>query len=109
MVFGVWRIRFRSIVPLILAHILLNAVVSIHVMKEKYDFARMAVEAGLPADFGAKVRTSPECQQIYLLTKEPTEKAVPAIIGFLANPDDIVRACATDTLVDATHMMPFLT
>ena len=57
------------------------------------------LEAGLAPDFGAKVRSSPECQQIYLLTKESPEKAVPAIIGFLASPDDAVRACATDTLL----------
>jgi membrane protease YdiL (CAAX protease family) len=98
-VLGVWRIRFRSIVPLILAHFLLNAVASIPILMVQFNFARFAAEAGLEPDFGAKVRSSPECQQIYLLAKEPPEKAVPAIIGFLANPDDYVRACATDTLL----------
>jgi len=84
---------------LIVAHILLNAVASVPILIARYDLAHLATEAGLPPDFGAKVRSSPECQQIYLLTKEPPEKAVPAIIGFLSSPDDIVSACATDTLV----------
>jgi membrane protease YdiL (CAAX protease family) len=97
-VFGIWRIRFRSIVPLILAHILLNAVGGIPLLIAEYDNARLVADVGLP-DLGAKIRASPECQQIYSLTREPTEKAVPAIIGFLASPDDIASYCAADTLL----------
>ncbi|MFZ1934930.1 MAG: type II CAAX endopeptidase family protein [Thermoguttaceae bacterium] len=99
MVLGAWRIRFRSIVPIILAHIFLNSVGSLPILMEKYDFARLGEAAGLPADFGAKLRSSPECQRIYLLTKEPTEKAVPAVIGFLASPDDVVSNYAADVLL----------
>jgi membrane protease YdiL (CAAX protease family) len=98
MVFGIWRIQFRSLLPLILAHILLNAVGGIPLLIAEYDNARLVADMGLP-DLGAKIRASPECQQIYSLTREPTEKAVPAIIGFLASPDDIASYCAADTLL----------
>ena len=97
-VLGVWRIRFRSIVPLILAHILLNAVGGIPLLIAEYDNARLVADMCLP-DLGAKIRSSPECQEIYSLTREPTEKAVPAIIGFLASPDDIASYCAADMLI----------
>ncbi len=99
-IFGVWRIRFRSILPLILAHILLNGVASIHTLKNQYDVAELGAKVDVPSDFGARVRLSPKCRQIYLLTEEPVPKAVPAIIGFLGDPDDIVRAYATDLLTD---------
>jgi membrane protease YdiL (CAAX protease family) len=80
---GMWRIRFRSLLPLILAHIILNGVVYGPFLKFQYDQA-----------------TSPNCRQIDLLTKEPVEKAVPAIVGFLADPDEHVRIYAASLLIE---------
>jgi HEAT repeat protein len=53
-------------------------------------------EADLPADFKMeRIRTTPQCREIYQLTKEPIQKAVPAIIQFLADPDQSVQIYAT--------------
>ncbi|MCD4726318.1 MAG: CPBP family intramembrane metalloprotease [Pirellulales bacterium] len=100
LILGAWRIKFRSILPLIIAHILLNGVVSINTLKNQYDVAELGAKLDVPSDFGARVRSSPKCRQIYLLTEEPVQKAIPAIIDFLGDPDDIVRAYATDLLTD---------
>ncbi len=99
LVLGMWRIRLRSLLPLILAHVILNGVVSIHILKTQYDFADLVAKVGIAPDFAAKIRSSPKCQQIYLLTREPVQKALPAIIAFLGDPDDGVRAYATDILI----------
>lgn len=77
-VFGTWRVRFRSILPLIFAHMLLNVLAIGPSLKREYDYA-------------ARSWLKPNIQQIELLAEEPPEKAVPAIIAFLADCDEEVR------------------
>jgi membrane protease YdiL (CAAX protease family) len=91
-ILGVWRIRFRSLIPLILAHMILAGLASFNVLTKAYEGADFVAKVGFPPpDFGAKTRSSPKCRQIYLLTKEPSGKAVPAIIDILADDDFVVR------------------
>ncbi len=105
LVLGMWRIRFRSLVPLMLAHMIFNGVVALPVLMERYRAAKPFVEidqrgGGPYAEYVKNVRSNPKCRQIAVLTREPPEKAVPAIIGFLADDDQTVRAFAGLTLVE---------
>jgi membrane protease YdiL (CAAX protease family) len=79
-VLGSWRISFRSLVPLMLAHILLNAA------------------ATVPQLAALGIRTKPSCQEIDRLTSEPVQRAVPSIIGLLGDSDPDVQFYATVTL-----------
>jgi membrane protease YdiL (CAAX protease family) len=97
-ILGAWRIRFRSIIPLVLAHIVLNGVATIPVLKNQYYWADLTAQTDFSADFAAKVRSSPKCQEIYLLSKEPVEQAVPGIIAFLGDSDDVVAVYAMTAL-----------
>lgn len=83
-VFGAWRIRFRSLLPLILAHVVLNVGPGIHCLQVEW--------------YAAEVMSKPRCREIDLLTKQPTEKAIPSIIRFFADPDIDVRVYAQVTL-----------
>ncbi|MBU4270516.1 MAG: CPBP family intramembrane metalloprotease [Planctomycetes bacterium] len=96
LILGAWRIRFRSIIPLMLAHVLLNGVVSISSLKTQYDFAQFSTD--MPSDFFARTRTSPQCWKIYKLTKEPISKAIPAIIEFVGDQDEVVSVYAAGVL-----------
>ncbi len=99
-VFGLWRIRLRSLFPLILAHVALNAIATIPFLTRQYDLVESAAKAQLPLDFSARMRSSPGCHEIYLLTKEPVKRAVPSVIGFLADSDTSARDYATYVLVE---------
>jgi HEAT repeat protein len=79
-----------------LAHMIFYGVIAIPVLKEEYRVA----ELGGPEY--AKVRSNPKCRQIDALTREPVEKAVPAIIGFFSDPEQDVRAHAAATLTTYT-------
>ncbi len=74
---GLWRIRFRSIVPLIIVHVILNAVVLFPMLKIRFDEA-------------ANLWSKPHARQIDALTIEPIPIAVPKIISFLSDPDQDV-------------------
>jgi membrane protease YdiL (CAAX protease family) len=76
-VLGAWRIRFRSLIPLMLAHVFLNATACAPLLKLQFDLACSCAK--------------PECREIERLTHEPVETAVPAIIGYCADPDEGVR------------------
>ena len=94
-VLGTWRVRFRSLLPLILAHMIFNAVATIPRLKELYDMARVAkLFADDLANAAEKSRTDPKCRQIAALAKRPAEEAVPAIIEYFADPDEDVRTYA---------------
>jgi hypothetical protein len=82
-ILGIWRIRFRSLLPIVLAHIVVNGVF---------------LAPGLTSQYQAAVKSYPKCRQIDALTREPVEKAVPAIIGFFADPDDVVSGYAVEVL-----------
>ena len=101
MILGTWRIKFKSLLPLILAHIILNGIVSIGPLKRQCDFVDLAVTMGFPTDFAARTRSSPKCQQMWQLTREPVPKAVPAIIGFLGDKEDVVAVYATTLLTNS--------
>ncbi len=99
-VFGMWRLKFRSLLPLILSHILLNSVFSIGTLKRQYEAADLASQVGFPTDLVARIRSSPKCQQVWQLTRGPVEKAIPSIIGSLGDKDDVVGAYAMILLTD---------
>jgi hypothetical protein len=84
MIFGTWRVRFRSLLPLVLAHIILNGAALIPHFASQYAIA---------------ARSYPSCQKIDLLTTNPAEKAMPGLMGFLADPDEVVSAHAAEVLV----------
>ncbi len=83
-IFGIWRIRFRSLLPIVLAHVIINGVVLIPNLKTQYD---------------ASVKSYSKCQEIDSLTSGPVEKAVPAIIRFAADPDEVVSVHALSALM----------
>jgi len=85
-ILGMWRIRFRSVLPLMLAHVIINAVALVPSLKIEYDYA-------------SQLWAKPPLAQIDLLTEEPIPRAVPAIIAFLADPDEDVRNYATLVLI----------
>jgi hypothetical protein len=71
---GIWRIRFRSMLPLVLAHAIVNAVAILPALKVEYDYA-------------ANLWSNSRVRQIDSLTTQPTQKAIPAIVASLADPD----------------------
>jgi len=75
--FGAWRITFRGLLPLIVAHGLLNAVATLPMSIAEYRIVNL-----------------PECRQMEALEHEPAERAIPLIIEYLGNPDIRVRGCA---------------
>ena len=79
MILGIWRIIFRSLVPIILAHIILNGVALLPTLIIQYSTASKAYAV---------------CKEIDLLKNEPTEKAIPALIGFISHPDELVSTYA---------------
>ncbi len=82
-VLGVWRIKFRSILPLIFAHAVLNG---------------FALIPHLKAEYGAATRAYPKCREIDLVTREPAEKAIPRIIAFIGDDDELVSTYALEVL-----------
>lgn len=95
-VLGTWRVRLRSILPLILAHMIFNAVATIPLLKWPYQFAQDMKE--LPDDLAKqlakhfeKTHSDPKCRQIAALAQRPSQEAVPAIIEYFADPDEDVR------------------
>ena len=94
-ILGIWRIRFRSLLPIILAHIIINGVVSLPSLKTQYD---------------ASVKSYPKCREIDLLTSKPIEKAVPALIRFASDPDKVVSAHALSVLTNdyRSKAVPYL-
>ena len=64
-VLGTWRIRFRSLLPLMLAHMILNGVILIPRLAELYDIAKVSEPvAEEMAEYARNVRSNPKCRQI---------------------------------------------
>lgn len=82
---GIWRIRFKSILPLIVAHIILNAVCLLPTLKFSYECLTYTEQ-------------NPKCQRIDSMAGKPSEKAVPIIIDFLGDRDDMVAIYAVNAL-----------
>ena len=92
LVLGVWRIRFRSLLPLILSHILINMAATVPILNR--DYQTLCLTEEVTPDYLVAVRSNPKCQQIASLTRQPAAEALPVLIGFLADNDDPVRTCA---------------
>jgi len=83
LILGAWRIRFGSLLPLVIAHWALNAVSLVPQFAAYYDAARSSY---------------PRCQQIDALAARPPEEALPELIKFLGDSDDAVAAHAIEVL-----------
>jgi membrane protease YdiL (CAAX protease family) len=101
LILGSWRIKFRSLLPLILAHIIFNAVFSFHVLKILYNTASLTSEYNFQLDLD--ILSKPKCQQIISLREEPAEKAIPDIISFFADPDKDVRMVALSVILNKKY------
>jgi hypothetical protein len=108
-IMGSWRINFRSLLPLILAHIILNAVGNVNSLKIIYHVASWMSEYDSKLDW-EKIWSTSQCQQIILLRDEPADKAVPAIIGDFADPDEGVRIVAQSEIISKyrRYAKPFI-
>jgi hypothetical protein len=84
--FGGWRIRFRSLLPLVVAHAALNG---------------LLVGPHLWSEFGTAVGGYAKCRKIDALAMERPAKALPALMELIADRDDIVSAHAVETLAKA--------
>jgi hypothetical protein len=82
-VFGVWRIRFRSLLPPIVAHAVLNGI---------------AFAPKLTQQFSPAINCYPKICDIDLLANEPAEEAVPALIAFMGDADGPVSVRAVEVL-----------
>ena len=80
MILGCWRMRFRSLLPIVLAHIVINAIAAGRDLRGSLQ--------------DAATMHKPSGQRIAALTLEPPEKAVPSLIGFLSDPDLDVQVYA---------------
>jgi membrane protease YdiL (CAAX protease family) len=87
-ILGIWRIRFRSLLPLVLAHMILNGVASGPTLKVQYE---------------AAIQSYPKCREIDRLTREPVENALPALIAFMADRDEVVSLHALEVLGKNYH------
>lgn len=83
MILGAWRIKFGCLLPLVIAHLALNAV---------------ALAPQFVACYDAAVTSYPKCQQIDVLTARPPDEALPKLIKFLGDPDDAVASHAIEAL-----------
>ena len=75
--FGAWRLRFKGLLPLVVAHGLMNAITYLPSAINEYDLVSL-----------------PECRQMEALGHEPPNRAIPLIIEYLGSPDIRVRSGA---------------
>ncbi len=87
-ILGVWRLRFRGLLPLIVAHIVLNAVVSFPVIRAQY----------MLAAYGEQVRSNPQVMTIDSLAEMAAEESIPKILEYLKSDEEDVQAYAIHTL-----------
>lgn len=100
-VLGMWRIRFRSFLPLMLAHMIINGVAVIPTLTRHYETAKLAEPvADNLAEYVKNVRANPKCRQIEALAMKPAQEAVPALIDFFADPDKDVSTYAQTVLIE---------
>ena len=98
LILGAWRITFKSLLPLIVAHVAINAIAIAPILHRDYETLRLLEEfqatGFLPADFLTELRSNPKCQQIAALTRQPAADALPVLIDLLGDGNDAVRNCA---------------
>ena len=103
-VLGMWRARFRSLLPLMLAHLIFNGVVCVPRLREWYQVAEIPGPiADSLAEHAKKVRSNPKCRQIESLARQPAQEAVPAIIDYFADPDEDVCTYAMAVVGGCFH------
>ena len=107
-IFGFWRLRMRSLVPIIVVHIVINALslAPIHYKNYTQTIAQLSLrdkllsDPNLPDDVKEIVanfdstRLSPEGRQIFILGTKPMSEGVPEIIEFLGHADENVSVYA---------------
>jgi len=98
LVLGVWRIWFKSLLPLIVAHVAINAVATAPTLHHDYETLRLVeglqAMGELPANVLVEFTSNPKCQRIAALTRQPAANALPALVDSLGDGDDAVRICA---------------
>lgn len=80
---GMWRLRFRSLVPLILAHVILNGI---------------AVGPHLGTQYSSAVQSYAKCWEVDELASQPAAMAVPALITLMGDRNEVVSLHALDAL-----------
>lgn len=82
-ILGVWRLKFRCLLPLILAHMILNGV---------------ALGPHLWRQYAFSVRSYSKCREIDHLTTKPVTTAVPALIALISDREDAISLHALEVL-----------
>ncbi len=85
MTLGIWRVKYRSLLPLVLAHMILNAVAFGPLFFAQYDSA---------------VQSYSKCREIDCLVGEPVTTAVPSLIAFMADRNEVVSLHALEVLAE---------
>ena len=88
MILGIWRIRYRGLLPLVLAHMILNTV---------------AFGPLFFAQYNSTVQSYSKCREIDRLTREPAEQAVPALMTLMADRNETVSLKALEVLATKYH------
>ena len=93
---GSWRVRFRSLLPLTLAHILVNLITGAPLLMILYQSEPMFAK--------------PKIQRMNSLALQPISNAAPTLVGFLSDADDDVRNYASAALLryPQSDLQPYL-
>jgi hypothetical protein len=83
MIFGVWRISLRSLLPLMLAHLVLNTV---------------AFGPHIYIQYNSATQSYSKCREIDRLTSEPVEQALPSLMALLADRNEVVSNHALEVI-----------
>jgi membrane protease YdiL (CAAX protease family) len=102
-VLGAWRIKFKSLLPLIVAHVTINAVATAPILHRDYEILRSLetsqATGEIPANLLTEFTSNPNCQRIAALTRQPPADALPVLVDFLRDGDDAVGACAAWAII----------
>jgi membrane protease YdiL (CAAX protease family) len=92
---GGWRIRFKSLVPLALAHIIVNSI---------------AWGPWYVVQYERSLRLWPRYHEVDLIANKPGEEAVPKLIAVMGDHEDMVALHAVDVLLKnyANDAAPYL-
>jgi membrane protease YdiL (CAAX protease family) len=82
-ILGTWRIRFGSLLPLALGHMVVNG---------------FFLLPQLMTDYSAATGAYAKCREIDALTTQPPERALPALIAFMGDRDELVSLHAIEIL-----------
>jgi len=103
LIFGIWRQRMRSLIPVMVAHMVINALFFTPVVIDGYRWYRdVQVLKRLGVDLEDEMRrvaSNPTCRDISRLIGTPAEKAVPQLIEYLGHQDETVRYFAAGMLM----------